>query len=447
MQPLWFRKPDMRREFATGLIFTAMTACVVPRPAVSLHEREESAYVAVLSGEMPPPIDYVARHSWIVAHVPGEANRRFEYGASGGDDPVSDFTGGDVMLHGVITGSVDETRAKIQCLESASRTARERHPDYFPIPGPNSNTYVDILLRECKIPIELPATAIGRDYRGIVGASVTESRTGVQFESVLFGVRLGLVDGVEFHFLSFVFGLHFWPPGITVPVNPGRIGFASDEHVHRAHEIDKHREDERTPERKYGLGVAQLSANVARPITPSLANDLEGLGTFGFSGRALYGKTLGYGVGLDFAFGAGVPASFVYSAHLYPAGLGAMFGPTGYFGVFAGIGSSGVTSLVDGALEFPIEARLEMDATRYARIGFRARAQWNALQPSRERSRLANPAFDEITFGAFARFGRTHKYESDGWLGSGYFIGVERREVMGTAWLGLSIGVETDAAW
>ncbi len=124
-----------------------------------------------------------------------------------------------------------------------------------------------------------------------------------------------------------------------------------------------------------------------------------------------------------------------------------MFGPTGYFGVFAGVGTSGVTTLVEPALELPLEARFEFDASRYARVGFRASAQWNALTPARERSRLAHPAFDELAFGAFARFGKTRKYESDGFLGSGYFIGVERREVMGTAWLGVSLGVETDAAW
>jgi hypothetical protein len=396
---------------------------------------------------MPPPIDYVARHSWIVAHVPGEPNRRFEYGSGGGEDPTSDFTGGDVMVHGVVTGTVAQIRERIACLDRATRIASDRHPDYFPIPGPNSNTFVDILLRECAIAIELPATAIGRDYRGIAGASVTESRTGVQFESVLFGVRVGLVDGVELHFLSFVFGLHFWPPGITLPVNPGRIGLAFDEHVHRAHEIDTRHEDTREPERRYGLGVAQLAASVARPIDPRLANGLEGFGTFGFSGRGLYGKRVGYGFGLDFAFGAGVPASFVYSAHIYPTGFGVMFGATGYAGVFAGIGASGATSIVDGALEIPIEARFEVDASRFARLGFRASAQWNALTPSRETSHLANPAFDEIAFGAFARFGRTRQVGRDGFLGSGYFIGVERRETMGTAWLGVSLGVETDAAW
>jgi hypothetical protein len=416
------------------------TGCVVPRPAASLDAKKDTAYVAVLSGEMPPPIDQVARHAWVVVHVPGEQDRRFEYAGAGGSGPFDDFTGGDVMLHGVVTPK--NIRETIACLERASTTARERHPDYFPIPGPNSNTYVDILIRECALGVELPATAIGRDYRGIVGVSGTETRTGVQFESVLFGLRIGLVEGFELHFLSFVFGLHIWPPGITLPVNPGRIGFATDAHVHREHMVDREERehDQRSePERRYGMANAWLSVSGARPIDPTKAGGLEGLGTLGFTGRGLYGKRVGYGFGLDFAVGGAVPASFVYSAHLFPTGFGVMFGPTGYIGIFAGIGASGVTTLVPPALEIPIEARLEFDASRWARVGFRAQLSWNLLTPERGEH--------ELSFGTFARFGKTRQSRNYGFLGSGYFIGVERRELMGTAWLGASFGVETDGAF
>jgi len=425
-------------------------ACVVPQPKASLEAHADEAYVAVLSGEMPPPIDQVSRHAWVIAHVPSwRHDRRWEYGGSGGSEPYDDFTGGDVMVHGIVhPKNIQET---INCLDRAERTARERHPDYFPIPGPNSNTFVDILIRECALGVELPATAIGRDYRGIIGVSGTETRTGVQFESVLFGIRLGLVEGIEFHFLSFVFGLHIWPPGITLPINPGRIGFATDEHIHRDHQVDREEREvssrDREPEKKYGLANAWLSLNGARPIDPALAGNLEGLGTLGFTGRGLYGKRAAYGFGLDFAVGAGVPASFVYSAHLFPAGFGVTFGPTGYFGLFAGIGTSGATTLIEPALEIPIEARLEFDASKWARVGFRGGAQWNAFAHERQHSRIANPAFDEISFGAFARFGKTRRYRDYGYVGSGYFIGVERREIDGTAWIGASFGVETDASF
>jgi hypothetical protein len=454
--------------------------CVVPPPAATMPPAKD-AWVAVLSGEMPPPIDLVARHGWIIAHVPGEPDRRFEYGGGGGSDPFADFTGGDIQLHGTVHGTPDEIRDKIYCFEKASREESADHPGYFPIPGPNSNTYVDYLLRRCKIPVELPATAIGRDYRGIVGASVTESRTGVQLETPLFGLRLGLVDGIEIHFISFVFGLHFWPPGITVPVNPGRIGFAADGHHFRPHEVDLRdsRDDDddddddgnrfrrrrqpddghdelqdvevvrrrRRPERRFGLGSAWLSLDVARPIDPAKMGGLEGRGTLGMVGRGLFGKRFGYGFGLDFAMGMGWPTSFAYSMHLYPTGFGVMFGPTGYLAVFAGVGTSGVTTLVEPALELPLEARFEVDVTKWARIGLLARTSWNVGTPTRQQSALGGPAFDEVTFGAFTRLGKTRRYERQGYVGSGYFLGLERRELVGSAWLGVTFGVESDAAF
>jgi hypothetical protein len=127
--------------------------------------------------------------------------------------------------------------------------------------------------------------------------------------------------------------------------------------------------------------------------------------------------------------------------------LCAMFGPTGYVGLFAGVGTSGVTTLVEPALEIPLEARLEFDASAYARIGFRASASWNVGTSTRQESVLASPWIHELAFGAFARFGKTWTYERGGYAGSGWFIALERRELMGSAWLGLSFGVETDAAW
>ena len=377
------------RGLATALAL-ACAGCVVPRPAASLPKGDQG-WVAVLSGEMPPPIDLVSRHSWIVVHVPGENDRRFEYGGSG-SDTFDDFTGGDVMLHGVVRGNAREMHQTIACLEKASIAAREEHPGYFPIPGPNSNTYVDILLRRCAIAIQLPSTAIGRDYRGIVGASVTESRTGVQLETPIFGLRVGLVDGIEVHFVSFVLGIHFWPPGITVPLNPGRIGFASDGHVHREHEIDRRhdaRDDDAPIKREYGVGAAWLSLEGDLSDPSSKMGGLEARTTLGFLGRGLYGTSVGYGFGFDFDFGAGVPASFAYSMHLYPTGIGVLFGPTGYVGVFAGVGTSGLTTLVEPALEIPLEARLEFDVTKYARLGFHARTSWNVGTPTRQASALA----------------------------------------------------------
>ncbi len=54
-----------------------------------------------------------------------------------------------------------------------------------------------MVLRTCKLSASLPATAIGKDWRGLFGAGITSERTGVQVETPIIGVKLGLKEGVE----------------------------------------------------------------------------------------------------------------------------------------------------------------------------------------------------------------------------------------------------------
>src|SRR5262249_28504683 len=175
------------------------------------------------------------RHAWVVVQRTNRRPHRYEYGGGGrgGDDPFSDFAAGDVMLHGVFRGTEAEIAAKDEGLREAEQAFHEKDPTYFPIPGPNSDPFGAFVDRRCALGIELPATAIGRDYVGPIGADLTEARTGIQLGSFPFGLRLGLREGVEVHLFGLPLGVHLWPPGINVPVNPGRIGFAGDEHASR----------------------------------------------------------------------------------------------------------------------------------------------------------------------------------------------------------------------
>ncbi len=69
---------------------------------------------------------------------------------------------------------------------------------------------------------------------GVLGALVlvnvdifglTESGTGVQVSLLgLFGVSLGLAEGVEVNLLGMTFGVDFWRPAIKLPF-AGRFGF------------------------------------------------------------------------------------------------------------------------------------------------------------------------------------------------------------------------------
>ena len=227
----------MHEKMTVSLLVLALGAsgCTIGDREVKLPEPQEGhvghyqGYVAVLSGEMPDPIDQVSRHAWIIVHVPGENDYlRCEYLGSSScgrtSDPFSYFGDGNVAIHGYIR--TERAKEIAACLEEKTPPYNEEHPGYMPLPGPNSNTYVDAMLRRCDIHVDLPTTAIGKDFRGPLGVSLTSGGTGVQLESWVVGMRLGLTEGIELHLFSLGLGVDFWPPAILVPANPGRIGFA-----------------------------------------------------------------------------------------------------------------------------------------------------------------------------------------------------------------------------
>lgn len=93
-------------------------------------------------------------------------------------------------------------------------------------PGPNSNTYVAWVLRRAGVRADLHPLSVGKDYLGFygLGAWTTTTGTGIQVESPLVGLKLGLLDGVELHILSLTFGIDLWPPALKLPL--GRFGVA-----------------------------------------------------------------------------------------------------------------------------------------------------------------------------------------------------------------------------
>jgi hypothetical protein len=99
------------------------------------------------------------------------------------------------------------------------------YPDrgrYLAWPGPNSNTYVAWVLRRAGVAADLEPRGIGKDYLGLAGIAISTTGTGVQAESSLLGLKVGLRDGMELHFLYFTFGLDAWRPAVKTPF--GRLG-------------------------------------------------------------------------------------------------------------------------------------------------------------------------------------------------------------------------------
>ena len=73
-----------------------------------------------------------------------------------------------------------------------------------------------------ELEVDLPATAIGKDYLGSDMISTAPSGKGIQFSlKGLFGVAASSVDGFELNILSLNFGVS--SSGIKLPI-VGRIG-------------------------------------------------------------------------------------------------------------------------------------------------------------------------------------------------------------------------------
>ena len=193
----------------------------------------------VASAAIPGAITDIARHSWFAVRGEGEEqwerwevfqftirprqrpNGGWDYLHRRIHDPLDDVGAGYVQIHGVLRGA--EASRFIACLRRESPDYEHR-ANYVVWPGPNSNTYVDVMMRRCEFPAELPTTAIGKDYRGIVGASVTRGGTGVQVDSPLVGLAMGLTEELELHLLSLTVGIDWWRPALKVPADDGRLG-------------------------------------------------------------------------------------------------------------------------------------------------------------------------------------------------------------------------------
>jgi hypothetical protein len=93
-------------------------------------------------------------------------------------------------------------------------------------PGPNSNTFMAYIGRKVpELQMDLPATAIGKDYP-INGSMLdrTPSGTGYQLSMLgLLGVSVGREEGFELNLLGLNFGIDFFRPALKLPFI-GRLG-------------------------------------------------------------------------------------------------------------------------------------------------------------------------------------------------------------------------------
>jgi hypothetical protein len=118
--------------------------------------------------------------------------------------------------------AVDEL---IERIDKAAR-AYPYGDEYRAWPGPNSNTFTAWIARAVpELEVDLPSTAIGKDYLGsaIVGAAPSGSGFQLSLGGVL-GLAVSPVDGLEFNVLGLNFGVS--PNGVKLPM-VGRVGSSS----------------------------------------------------------------------------------------------------------------------------------------------------------------------------------------------------------------------------
>jgi hypothetical protein len=116
----------------------------------------------------------------------------------------------------------------VDALIDRVEAAVQRYPypgTYRVWPGPNSNTFVAFVTREVpELRVDLPPTAIGKDYLGWVPAGRTPSGTGGQFNVFgIAGVTAGWEEGVELNLLGLTFGIDPKSLSLKLPLI-GRIG-------------------------------------------------------------------------------------------------------------------------------------------------------------------------------------------------------------------------------
>lgn len=125
---------------------------------------------------------------------------------------------------------VDHRGEGVEAMIDAVEAAIASYPyasEYRSYPGPNSNTFLAHIGREVPaLKLDLPANAIGKDYRPLASPlGVSPSGSGVQASLLgLLGVSLGLQEGVELNLLGLNFGLDLNRPALRLPFL-GRLGW------------------------------------------------------------------------------------------------------------------------------------------------------------------------------------------------------------------------------
>ena len=114
--------------------------------------------------------------------------------------------------------------ALIAKIDAAARAYPHAH-EYVMWPGPNSNTFTAWIARSVpELKLDLPPTAIGKDFVGGRVLATAPSGSGVQLTLAgLLALTASGVEGLEFNLLGLTFGINPFEPALKLPIL-GRLG-------------------------------------------------------------------------------------------------------------------------------------------------------------------------------------------------------------------------------
>lgn len=206
-----------------------LAACASRRPSVIVPHVDDGPVVLVKECNIPDGEPWYARfavHTWIDYRaadgtwtrvgVPGPATN-VRRSSLTPEEAREDLRWSEpVRVIDVTHG--DEAIAAIAGL-AAAEDQWERG-GYRAFPGPNSNTFVERVARATPgLSPTLSPNATGKDYAPL-RAGMTGSGTGVELESPVLGVEIGLREGVQLHVAQLPLGVQLWPPALILPFLP-----------------------------------------------------------------------------------------------------------------------------------------------------------------------------------------------------------------------------------
>lgn len=177
-----------------------------------------------------------ATHPWIVIKRSGApAYKRYEVvGWGSGSKLRTDYATVDGLWYGSTPSLLVDVRGpKAEVLIDRIEAAIASYPykaDYRTWPGPNSNTFLAHVAREVpELSLDIPASAIGKDYRPwYQPVGYAPSGTGMQVSVLgLLGVTVAAEEGLEFNLLGLAFGVDVLRPALRLPAI-GRLGMAEE---------------------------------------------------------------------------------------------------------------------------------------------------------------------------------------------------------------------------